>query len=340
MSKKILAFLAIGVIISFGKYTIVIGQTKGVLVALNKAEASMTIIDPSSMKVTAKVPVGYGPHEVVLSPDGKTAYVANYGDGPNPGSTISVIDIASAKELRKVDTLPLIRPHGLQLIGTKLYFTAEANRAIARYDTVANKIDWIMGTGQNGSHMVAGAADQKKFTTANIGSDSVTIFEFANGAGNPGQSKITQVAVGKQPEAVDLSPDGKEVWLGLNVEGMVEIVDTAAYKSVAKINVGGRPYRVRFTPDGKYVICTMIPTKEILLIDAATRKEVRRLKLDNVPLGVAFSNDSKMLFITAGRPDPNAQGVDSVMKIDLEKMTVMGSVDPGKAPDGIAVAGI
>ena len=340
MSKKILAFLAIGVIISLGKYTIVIGQTKGVLVALNKAEASMTIIDPSSMKVTAKVPVGYGPHEVVLSPDGKTAYVANYGDGPNPGSTISVIDIATAKELRKVDTLPLIRPHGLQLIGTKLYFTAEANRAIARYDTVANKIDWIMGTGQNGSHMVAGAADQKKFTTANIGSDSVTIFEFANGAGNPGQSKITHVAVGKQPEAVDLSPDGKEVWLGLNVEGMVEIVDTVGYKSVAKINVGGRPYRVRFTPDGKYVICTMIPTKEILLIDAATRKEVKRLKLDNVPLGVAFSNDSKTLFITSGRPDPNSPGVDAVLKIDLEKMTVAGSVDPGKAPDGIAVAGI
>ena len=34
-----------------------------------------------------------------------------------------------------------------------------------------------------------------------------------------GRSKITHVAVGKEPEAVDLSPDGKEVWTGLNVEG-------------------------------------------------------------------------------------------------------------------------
>jgi YVTN family beta-propeller protein len=335
---KILAFLSIGVIISFGKYTIVIGQTKGVLVALNKGDASMTIIDPATMKVTAKVPVGNGPHEVVLSPDGKTAYVANYGDGPNPGSTISVIDIATAKELRRVDTLPLIRPHGLQLIGTKLYFTAEANRAIARYDTSANKIDWIMGTGQNGSHMVVGTADQKKFYTANIGSDSVTSIELP--PFTPGRPPIAHIPVGKQPEAIDLSPDGKEIWLGLNVEGMVEVVDTAARKSVAKINVGGRPYRVRFTPDGKYVICTMIPTKEVLLIDAATRKEVKRLKLDNVPLGVAFSNDSKTLFITSGRPDPNAEGVDAVVKIDIEKMAVTGSVNPGAAPDGIAVAGV
>ena len=335
---KILAFLSIGVIISIGKYTIVIGQTKGVLVALNKGDASMTIIDPATMKVAAKVPVGNGPHEVVLSPDGKTAYVANYGDGPNPGSTISVIDIATAKELRRVDTMPLIRPHGLQLIGTKLYFTAEANRAIARYDTAANKIDWIMGTGQNGSHMVVGTADQKKFYTANIGSDSVTSIELP--PFTQGRPPIAHIPVGKQPEAIDLSPDGKEVWLGLNVEGMVEVVDTAARKSVAKINVGGRPYRVRFTPDGKYVICTMIPTKEVLLIDAVTRKELKRLKLDNVPLGVAFSNDSKTLFITSGRPDPNAEVIDAVVKIDIEKMAVTGSVNPGIAPDGIAVAGV
>ena len=334
---RILAFLAVGVIISFGKYTIVIGQSKGVLVALNKGDASLTIIDPIAMKVVAKVPVGDGPHEVVLSADGKTAFVANYGN-QTPGNSISMIDVAAAKEIRRVDVSPLMRPHGLQFVGGKLYFTSETNRLIARYDPAANKIDWMMGTGQNGSHMVAVSADQKKFYTANIGSDSVTSMEFTNVP--PAGSKVTHIPVGKQPEAIDLSPDGKEVWLGLNVEGMVEVVDTAAYKSVAKINVGGRPYRVRFTPDGKFVICTMIPTKEVLLIDAVTRKEVKRLKLENVPLGVAFSSDSKTLFITSGRPDPESSGVDSVIKIDLEKMTVTGSVNPGAAPDGIAVAGI
>lgn len=195
-----------------------------------------------------------------------------------------------------------------------------------------------MGSGQNGTHMVAGSADQKKFYTANIGSDSVTAFEFTNVP--PAASKITHIPVGKQPEAIDLSPDGKEVWIGLNAEGMAEVVDTATYKSVAKINIGGRPYRVRFTPDGKYVICTMLPTKEIIVIDAATRKEVKRMKLENMPLGVAFSSDGKMLFVTSGRADPNALGVDAVLKIDLAKMEITGSVDPGRAPDGVAVAGI
>lgn len=333
MNKKrqllVFCFL-LGIMFVFRGYTIVIGQTKPVLVALNKGDAILSIIDPATMKVTARVPTGYSPHEVVLSADGKTAFVANYGDGPQPGSSISVIDVIAARELRRVDLAPLMRPHGIQVIGGKVYFTAESNRIIARYDPAANKIDWIMGTGQNVSHMIAGSADQKKFVTANIGSDSVTIFEFQSVP--PAGSKITHVAIGKQPEAVDLSPDGKEAWAGLNAEGMVDIVDTATYKSVAKLNVGGRPYRVKFTPDGKSVVCTMIASKELLMIDAATRKEIKRIKLESVPLGVVFSADGKTAYVTAVEPD-------TVLKIDLESGKIVASVQTGKVPDGIAFIG-
>ncbi len=305
---------------------------KPVLVTLNKNEATMSIIDPVSMKPVAKVPTGDGPHEVVLSADAKIAYVANYG-GQTPGSSLSIIDIATAKEIKKVDLKPLIRPHGIQLIGTGLYFTAEASRAIARFDTVSHKVDWFMGSGQNGTHMVAGSADQKKFYTANIGSDSVTAFEFQNAPPAGGQSKITHIPVGKQPEAIDLSPDGKEVWIGLNQEGMAEVVDVIGYKSVAKINIGGRPYRVRFTPDGKWVVCSMYATKELLIIDASTRKEVKRIKLDSAPMGIAFSNDGKTAYISAVQPD-------IVLKVDLTTGEVTGRAATGVAPDGIAVAGV
>lgn len=318
-----------GVVIAVKGHVIVIGQTKPVLVVLNKSEATLSIIDPATMKVAGTVRTGDGPHEVVLSEDGKTAYVANYG-AQTPGSTLSVIDLATAKELRRVDLSPLLRPHGIQLIGGRIYFTAEVNRAIARYDPATNKVDWIMGTGQNGSHMVVGAADQKRFYTANIGSDSVTAFEFQNTP--PAPSRIMQIAVGKQPEAIDLSPDGKEVWIGLNAENAVEIVDTATGKSVTKIPIGGRPYRVRFTPDGKHVINTILQTKEIQMIDAATRKETKRIKLESIPMGIVFSGDGKTAFVTAVQPD-------AVLKIDLETGEVTGRAVSGNAPDGIAVAG-
>ena len=328
---KVLALVAIGIIFVFGNYVIVIGQTtKPVLVALNKADSTLAIIEPITMKVLGKVATGDSPHEVVLSADGKTAFVANYG-AQTPGNSISVIDTTILKEIRRFDVAPLFRPHGLQIIGGKLYFTAEVNRVIARYDPVANKIDWLMGTGQNGSHMVVGTGDQKRFYTSNIGSDSVTSFEFANVP--PAGSKVTHISIGKQPEAIDLSPDGKEIWAGLNAEGAIDVVDTATNKFKEKINIGGRPYRVRFTPDGKYVVNSMVNTKELLVIDAATKKEVKRIKLESVPLGIVFSVDGKTAFVSVVEPD-------LVLKINLESGEVLGRVDSGKAPDGIAVAGL
>jgi len=328
---KVLAFVAIGIIFVFGNYVIVIGQTtKPVLVALNKADSTLAIIDPMTMKVLGKVATGDSPHEVVLSADGKTAFVANYG-AQTPGSSISVIDTVTLKEIRRFDVAPLMRPHGLLVIGGKLYFTAEVNRVIARYDPVANKIDWLMGTGQTGSHMVVGTGDQKHFYTSNIGSDSVTSFEFANVP--PAGSKVTHIGIGKQPEAIDLSPDGKEIWAGLNAEGAIDVVDTSTNKFKEKVNIGGRPYRVRFTPDGKYVVNSMIATKELLVIDAATKKELKRIKLESVPLGIVFSADGKTAFVSANEPD-------LILKINLESGEVLGRVESGKAPDGIAVAGM
>jgi DNA-binding beta-propeller fold protein YncE len=76
----------------------------------------------------------------------------------------------------------------------------------------------------------------------------------------------------------------------------------------------------------------MPATKELLVIDAATRKEAGRMKLDGVPLGLAFSADGKTAFVTAVEPD-------AVLKIDLAKMAITGSADPGKGPDGVAVFG-
>ncbi len=326
-SWQLLIFSAV-VMIAFaiGVY----GQaSKPVLVVLNKADATLAIIDPVTMTVTGKVPTGAGPHEVVFSEDGKTAYVANYG-AQTPGSSLSVIDVVTAKETRRVDLSPLMRPHGIQLIGGKLYFTAETNRAIARYDPAANKVDWIMGTGQNGSHMIAGSSDQKRFYTANIGSDSVTGFTFQNVP--PAGSAIVQIPVGKQPEAIDMSPDGKEVWVGLNTDGGIDVIDTATNKVVKRIDLGGRPYRVRFTRDGKFVVNPTWPANELIIVDAATKAITKRIKTDGTPFGIDFSKDGTYAFVTALKPD-------KVYKVNLVTGSIEGSVETGNQPDGIAVWG-
>src|SRR5262249_5978168 len=193
------------------------------LLAPNKEDASPTIVDRSSGSIRGRVSVGQGPHELVVSTDGKYAFASNYGAGPAPGQTISMIDIASQKELRRIDVAPLQRPHGLAFAAGKLYFTAEANKKIGRYDPAANKVDWEFETGQTGTHMVLPTRDARTLFTSNIGSDSVSAIE--QGAG--GAWTQTVIAVGKGPEGIDLAPDGKTVWSAHSRDGGVSIIDAA-----------------------------------------------------------------------------------------------------------------
>src|SRR5262249_23684611 len=144
------------------------------LLVLLKAEAVLAVVDPATLQVVARVPTGEGPHEVAVSADRKLAFVTNHG-GPTPGSTLSVIEIAAAKELRRVDLGALRRPHGIAVVDGKVYFTAEVNRAVARYDPAADRVDQTVETGQAGTHMLVVTPDQKRLYTANVGSNTVSV---------------------------------------------------------------------------------------------------------------------------------------------------------------------
>jgi YVTN family beta-propeller protein len=297
------------------------------LVIVNRADSTISFVDASEMKLLSTIPTGSGPHEVVTTADGKTAIVSIYGT-QQPGSSLALIDVATQKEIKRIDLMPLTRPHGMVLLGGKVYFSAEGNNAVGRFDLAAGKVDWLIGTGQAVSHMVVVSADQKRIYTPNIGSDTVTAIEFNNVP--PAGSKTTHIPVGKQPEAIDISPNAKEVWVGLNGDAGIDVIDTATNKVVERVKLGGRPYRVRFTPDGKFVWATMPASKELIIIDAATRKETKRIKVEGDPLGLIFSSDGKIAYVTAAQ-------TDRVIKIDMEKGEVIGSVAVGKTPDGIAI---
>jgi YVTN family beta-propeller protein len=102
------------------------------LLVLNKAENSLALVDPATMRVVARVATGEGPHEVVTSSDGHTAYVSNYG-AEKPGNSLSIIDLASRKETRRVDLGPLLRPHGLVEREGKIYFDAATRKELKRF---------------------------------------------------------------------------------------------------------------------------------------------------------------------------------------------------------------
>ena len=117
------------------------------VLVLEKEQNTLVIVDPVSLTIVARVPVGNDPHEVAVSDDGKTAYISNYSSG----NTISRVDLVAQKPLPPIDLGPLRQPHGLEFVGGKLFFTAEGAKVVGRYDPATGKIDWVVGTGQ-GSH--------------------------------------------------------------------------------------------------------------------------------------------------------------------------------------------
>ncbi|HLL73447.1 MAG TPA: cytochrome D1 domain-containing protein, partial [Pyrinomonadaceae bacterium] len=271
---------------------------------------------------------GDSPHEVVASADGRTAYVGNYG-AQKPGNSLSVIDLVARKETKRVDLGALLRPHGMVEANGKIYFTLEANRAVARYDPATDKVDWLMGTGESISHMLVITPDARRIYTANMLSNTVT----ALGVGvPPTPPNITHIAVGKTPEGIGISPDGREVWAANRDDGTISIIDTATNKVVETIaKFSQLPFRVAFTPDGKRVLIPDPVGGELVIFDAATRKEIKRIKLAGGTVGVVASADSRRAYVAL-------QELNSVAAIDLERMEVVGKVETGAGPDGVAWA--
>jgi len=81
------------------------GYAEETLLVLSKADQTLSMVDPSTMKVIAKMPSGPDPHEVTASADGKLAFISNYGGGAY--NTISIIDLVEHKALPAVDLGPL-----------------------------------------------------------------------------------------------------------------------------------------------------------------------------------------------------------------------------------------
>jgi YVTN family beta-propeller protein len=317
--------LSAAVLLALGLSSASFAQSGPRLVVLNKGDATLVTVDVATGKVLGSVPTGEAPHEVAVSEDGKTAFVANYG-AQTPGSTLSVIDLSAMKEVRRVDVSPLGRPHGVFVAGGKLYFTAEVNRIVARLDPATYRTDWLLGTGQTGTHMVWVTPDATRMYTCNIGSDTISILERAqNGIWN-----ATVVPVGKGPEGFDVTPDGRELWAAHSRDGGVSIIDLGQKKVTQTIDLQTRrSNRLKFTPDGKLALVSDLDAGEVLVIDVASRKLTKKIPLGRMAEGILMEPGGARAFVAVN-------GENYIATIDLKTLAVSGRIETGRGPDGMA----
>ena len=328
------------------------------LLVLNKGDNTLATVDVATFKVKGRVPSGPDPHEVIASADGRLAFISNYNRGNGASSTLSVADLVGQKALAPIDLGALTRPHGLTLADGKLYFTAEGAKVIGRYDPATSKIDLVLGTGQDRTHMVIVSKDGKQIFTSNVASGSISVFELVQGGGRggpggpppggpgggpgrgPGRGpggggggpdwKMTVIPVGRGAEGFDLSPDGKELWAANAQDGSVSIIDVAAKKVVQTVQVPFRSAnRLKFTMDGKHVLISDLAGSDLFILDASSRAQIKKIDLGGGAAGVLMDPNGTRAFVSVGP-------MNSVAVIDLKTLQLGQRIETGPGPDGLA----
>lgn len=294
------------------------------LIVVNKAASTVSVIDLASARTLVTLPTGNGPHEVAASADGRWAVVTDYGT-QTPGASLTVVDLRTLTVARTIALTNHPRPHGIVFLPDQVTVavSSEASQSVVLVNVAEGRIVGDADTGQPLSHMVVVSPDGRTAYTANIGPGTVSR-TAVDGRGGP-----QILPVGTQTEAINITPDGGQAWVGSNNTGKVFVIDLARWMVIDSVQTSGFPYRIGFTPDGATAIVTNPQANEVQIIDARTRQRRAVLPMPGGALGVAISTDGATAWITLA-------GANEVAEIDLATHEVRRRLPAGGGPDGIA----
>jgi DNA-binding beta-propeller fold protein YncE len=296
------------------------GRT-GTLVVLNKEGATATFVDVASGETVATLPTGTGPHELAMTKDGRWAVSTDYAGG----NSLTVFDVSGPRVVRTVDLSAYPRPHGAFFLpgDTILAVTSEASRNVVLVQPFRGEVLGAIATNAAGSHMVAVTADGSTLFTGDIGAGTVSRLDVAS------REKTADFAVPAQPEAITVSRDGTQVWVGSNAEGVVSVVRPESGRVETDLSGFQWPYRILILEDRGVVVIPDLALNVVRFVDYATHAEVGRLELPGEgPQGITVTPDGGTLFLSL-----SASG--QVAVIDLGSRRIVRRLQAGRTPDGI-----
>jgi YVTN family beta-propeller protein len=307
------------------------------LLVICKSDFRLALVDPATGEVLVKLPTGRGPHEVAVSPDGRTAYVSNFGrfsvyppgdtTHDQAGNTITVIDVVSRRVKTTFDLGTHTGPHGLAVShdGKYVWVTSETPQSVVELDSGTGKIRRAWNTNQQRSHMLVITPEETKLYVTNTVSGSVSVIDRLT-------DRVKVIQTGPGTEGIAISPDGKEVWAASRIDGKIWVISTATDAIVATFPSGGKePKRLEFAPSGEQVWITNFGSNQASVFDARGRNLLGSLTVAAAPSGVDISPDGRRAYIT------NAKA-NELTVIDVASRTILSTLAIGTDPDGLAWA--
>jgi len=306
---------------------------RGLLLVANKGDHTLGIIDPAAGRQVAAVEEsGITGHEVIASPDGRTAYVPIYGDSGvgRPGSdgqTMDVFDIASRRRVATIDFGRPERPHCPQFgPDGRLYVTTELTSTITVIDPKTNAIVDRIPTGQPESHMVALTRDGKRAYTSNVHVGTVSAIDLE-------ARKVTAVIpVSSYAQRIALSADDALVFTADQTAPRLAVIDTGTNRLKQWVALPGIAYGTAATPDGRFLVIALPSVNKVGVLDLKSMQLARTFDVPKAPQEVVVRPDGRYAYVSC---DASRQ----VAVIDLKEWKVERLIDAGPLADGLAWAG-
>ncbi|HEY0814737.1 MAG TPA: serine/threonine-protein kinase [Pseudonocardia sp.] len=260
---------------------------------------------------SASVPAANGP-AIISAPLGP---LARSVDTPTVGPTVQANSTPGYMQ---------VAPNGRYA-----YIANREAGVLSVFDTTRNAVTGTINVPQGGPQFVTFAPDGKR-AYVSIYNNNRTVNVV--GVLDTATSKfVTMVPVGVRPFALDVTPDGKRVYVPNHDSGSISVIDTATDDVIDTIKVAPNPHWVDISTDGKTVYAADHESNVVSVIDATTDKVLTTIPVGLSPHSILKHPTKPLLF------NVNYDG-SSMTVIDTNTDKVVRTVRTGGHPQDVSLS--
>ncbi|CAN5125330.1 YVTN family beta-propeller repeat protein [soil metagenome] len=170
------------------------------------------------------------------------------------------------------------------------YVSSEKDQVLTMIDLATLTVKGTIPTCKRGRHIQM--TPDHLIMVACSDSNAADVIDPATG------KSVRRIPLGDEPEAFDISPDGKTIFVSNEDECEAGFFDAATGKQLKSVKVGKEPEGVKVSADGKVLYVTSEVASLIHVIDVDSAKVLKNIKVGKRPRRMALTPDGKELWVT------------------------------------------
>jgi DNA-binding beta-propeller fold protein YncE len=226
--------------------------------------------------------------------------------------------------------MPLLLP-GSPAGEPRLFVADGAGNSITAFDPVSNRIVGTIPVSASPQGLaVSNDVDLTRPRRLYVSSGGKNLLDVVD---LKAQKVVRSVPVGLRPGCVALSPDGRRVFVCLEGQPGIDVVDTANMQKLRTIELAGTARNLYITPDSTRMIAAA--DRKLTVINIRSEKVEFEIPVDGVVEGVAIESDKHMVI---QRLFLQVAGLNGFEVMDYASRKVTGKTVLPAATSGLAVS--